>query len=127
MRDNAVISEYIKTFIANSFFNNKQERARQKLLPISRNEWEEASSKLVTWLDFKKVVKLTPQEAAPNSLREKYGNKAGIYLDFSSEPKSMTLSEAAAIHFKDALFILEQGNLVFFFTRDDEVYVCKKS
>lgn len=123
--NNSVVEEHIKNFIKNFVFGNKQERARLKLLPFNESEWGEVSLKLVTWLDFKRCAKLTSIEKSPESLRNKYGNKAGLYLDFSSEPRNLTLSEAAAIHFRAALFSMDCGKLVFFFTHDDDVYVCK--
>jgi hypothetical protein len=126
VKSNAVISDYMRTFIKNCVFANKQERARLKLLPIEDNKWSEISSKLLSYLDFKKCRELSGQEKAPDSLMKTYGNKPGIYLDFSSEPRSITLVEAAAEHFKDALFVLNEGNLVFFFTRHDDVFVCAK-
>lgn len=126
MRSNAEISEYIKTFIGNCVFANKQERVRLKLLPIENNKWSEIALKLHTYLDFKACKDLSSTERMPENLQTKYGNQAGIYLDFVSAPKSMTLTDAAAQHFKDALFVLKEGNLVFFFTHNDDVYVCTK-
>jgi hypothetical protein len=93
-------------------------------LPIGNNEWSEISLKLTTYLDFKKCKLLSSKEKMPENLKHKYGNQSGIYLDFASSPKSMTLTDAAAQHFKDALFLLNEGNLVFFFTHHDDVYVC---
>jgi len=126
MKSNAIISEYLRTFVKNCVFANKQERVRLKLLPIENNKWSEISLKLLTYLDFKKCREMSSQEKMPESLLKTYGNKPGIYLDFVSEPRSITLTEAAEEHFKDALFVLNEGNLVFFFTHHDDVFVCSK-
>ena len=127
MKSNAEIEEYIKTFIRNCIFSNKQERVRLKLFPIGHNEWSEVCIKLPTYLDFKACRLLSSKEKFPENLKQKYGNQSGIYLDFVSPAKSMTLTDAAAHQLKDALFVLKEGNLVFLFTQHDDVYVCAKS
>lgn len=127
MKSNAILEQYLKTFIKNCVFANKQERLRLKLLPIDDNSWSDISHKLITYLDFKTCRELTSKEKSEENLVRTYKNRTGIYLDFESAPKSMMLSEAASIHFKDALFLLDEGNLVFFFTHHDDIYVCAKA
>lgn len=126
MKSDAVISEYIRTFVKNFVFANKQERVRLNLLPLCDANWPKVSQKLATYLDFKTCTKLSSLEKSLESLQAKFGNKSGIYMDFSSPPKSVTVLEAGSIHFGDALLILNEGNVVFFFTRDDDVYLCTK-
>lgn len=123
--DKELVDSHIEAFIMKFVFGNKRERVRQRLLPIENNQWEEARHKIIIWLEPKTCFRLTGQDKLPQSLSAKYGNKAGLYFDFTGKPTWLTLQEASIIHSKDALFSLDSGKLVFFFINEDDVYVCK--
>tara|TARA_R110000868_G_scaffold88414_1_gene246480 strand:+ start:2166 stop:2609 length:444 start_codon:yes stop_codon:yes gene_type:complete len=123
--DHELIARHIETFANNFVIKAHQDRVKQKLIALKFKGWDKIKLQLPHWLDSSKCAKLTGRDKFPQILKEQYGDNIGIYLNFRDSPCFLTLKEAASIHFEDALFSLDGGKLVFFFTHEDEVYVCK--